>query len=118
MSPTPDPTDTNRSAAATDPAVTEEQVRRVAKLARLALSDAQIADHAANLGRILAYVRQLDEVDADGVEPLLHPVTAEARLRPDEPTPGLTQTEALANAPEPERGCFRVPEVLDQTGGA
>ncbi|MBK8914129.1 MAG: Asp-tRNA(Asn)/Glu-tRNA(Gln) amidotransferase subunit GatC [Phycisphaerales bacterium] len=98
--------------------MTPEQVRRVAKLARLALSDAQVADHAANLARILAYVRQLDEIDAEGVEPLLHPVALEAHLRPDEPITGLTQSQALANAPEQERGCFRVPEVLDQTGGA
>lgn len=101
------------------PAVIDDaEVRRIAKLARLKLSDDEVRLFTRQLAQILDYVRQIEALNTAGVEPLAHALPLTNVLREDEPREGLTRDQALANAPEAERGCFRVPAVLDPHGGA
>jgi aspartyl-tRNA(Asn)/glutamyl-tRNA(Gln) amidotransferase subunit C len=99
-------------------AIDEAEVRHVAKLARLKLSDDEVRLFTRQLVKILDYVRQIESLDTAGVEPLAHALPVTNVLRPDEPRTGLTRDQALANAPETENGCFRVPSVLDPHAGA
>ncbi len=95
-----------------------QQVQRLAKLARLDLSDDERARYAGQLDTILRYVEQLAQVDTSDCDPLAHPLPLTDVLRGDVPAPGLDQQDALANAPARHQGFFKVPTVLDQTGGA
>ena len=90
-----------------------DDVRQVAKLGRLELSDADLTTMAAQLNRILDYVDALQEVNTDGVAPLAHPLPLQNVFRDDEPTPSLTVAEALANAPSRSGSYFGVPAVFD-----
>ena len=94
-------------------ALTAEQVRWVAKLARLELSDAELEAMTRQLGRIVDYVAQLQQVDTEGVEPLAHALDVSNVFRPDEPAPSLPIDEALANAPKRSGDFYSVPAVLD-----
>ena len=94
-------------------ALTAEQVRWVAKLARLELSDAEREAMTRQLGRIVDYVAQLQQVDTDGVEPLAHALDVSNVFRPDEPAPSLPVDLALANAPKRSGNFYSVPAVLD-----
>jgi aspartyl-tRNA(Asn)/glutamyl-tRNA(Gln) amidotransferase subunit C len=100
------------------PTIDEAQVRHIAKLARLNLSDDEVRLFTVQLGSIVDYVRQLEEVNVDGVEPLAHPLPITDIFREDEPHEPFTPEQALANAPDRQGQFFRVPAVLDQTGGA
>lgn len=98
--------------------VTEKEVRHVAKLARLALSDAEIDKMVPELNNILGWVEQLGEVNTDGVEPLTAVIANETRLRDDvvdaDPlTGGGIRDKVLANAPAAEHGFFGVPKVIE-----
>lgn len=88
------------------------QVRHVAKLARLELTDDEVRLFARQLGDVLDYVRQLEAVDTTGVEPLAQPLTITDVVRVDEPAPSLGADAALANAPERHERGFKVPAVL------
>lgn len=88
-------------------------VRKVAKLARLDLSDADLATMAEQLTAILSYVDQLSELNTDNVEPMAHPLPVKNVFRPDELRPGLTPDEALKNAPARMGDFFAVPAILD-----
>jgi aspartyl-tRNA(Asn)/glutamyl-tRNA(Gln) amidotransferase subunit C len=90
-----------------------DEVRWVAQLARLELSEADLAVMTRQLGAIMDYVNQLAQVNTDGVEPLAHPLPVQNVFRPDEPAPSLAVEEALANAPERRDGFYVVPAVLD-----
>ena len=96
-----------------EPKLTEAEVRHVATLARLALSDEEIATMRSELDAILRYMDELSALDVDDVEPTFHAVPMEAPLREDLPVPSLTRDEALAGAPKSEDGAFAVPKVLD-----
>ena len=98
--------------------IDEAEVRRIARLSRLKLSDEEVRLFAGQLTRILEYVRQIESLDTAGVEPLAHALPVTNVLRDDEPRRGLTSEQALASAPETEGGCFRVPAVLDPHDGA
>ncbi len=100
------------------PTIDEAQVHHIARLARLKLSTDEAKTFAEQLGRILAYVRQLEQLDTAGVEPLVHPLSATDVLREDLPRPGLSPEEALANAPQRHGEFFRVPALLDGGAGA
>ena len=89
--------------------MTPEQVRWVAHLARLELTDAELATMTRQLTAIVDYVAQLRAVDTDGVEPLAHALPVHNVFRPDEPRPSLPVEDALANAPAVEDDAFRVP---------
>jgi aspartyl-tRNA(Asn)/glutamyl-tRNA(Gln) amidotransferase subunit C len=100
--------------------VPAEDVRRVAKLARLHLDDAQVSRFGGQLASILGYIDQLTELDVDNVEPLAHPLDLANVLRDDVAVDGMTTDEALANAPQRDGEFFAVPKVLghDSGGGA
>lgn len=92
------------------------EVRHVAMLARLALTDDEIEALAPQLAAILTYAEQVSEVAASDVPPTVHAVPLRNVWRPDEPCPGLTQEEALSGAPEVEDGRFVVPRILAEEG--
>lgn len=101
-------------------AISREEVLHVAKLARLALTEEEVARYTGQLGAILGYVEQLKKVDVEGVEPTVHPAGdgnggrgQASPVREDEQRPGLTNQEALANAPQAAEGFFRVPPVIE-----
>ena len=93
--------------------VNEQQVRHVAKLARLALSDAEIDRMVPELNNILGWVEQLDEVDTDGVEPLTAVIDLKLRLRDDVVNDGDVRDKVLLNAPDAQHGFFAVPKVIE-----
>jgi aspartyl-tRNA(Asn)/glutamyl-tRNA(Gln) amidotransferase subunit C len=93
--------------------VSTEQVRHIAKLARIAMSDAEIERLAPELNNILGWVEQLAEVDTDGVEPLTAVIDQKPRLRDDVVTEGNIRDEILANAPDAQHGFFAVPKVIE-----
>ena len=95
--------------------LTEEQVRRVAKLARLNIDDDEVAALTRQLGAILGYVAQLDELDTTNVEPLAHCLPIQNALRDDEIRESLSNDEALANAPQRDGEFFAIPKVLGDT---
>ena len=92
--------------------LTEEQVRHVAKLSRLKLSDEQIAFFTSQLSAVLGYMEKLDELDLANVEPMAHPTDMTNRFRADEPKPGLSNDAVLDNAPAADPPFFKVPKVL------
>jgi aspartyl-tRNA(Asn)/glutamyl-tRNA(Gln) amidotransferase subunit C len=97
-------------------AISEDQVRRVATLARLRLGDDEVERLAADLGRILDYVDKLSELDTSTVEPTSHVVAVEAPFRADtvERTDGETcAEEAVANAPRRDGHFFAVPPIIE-----
>jgi aspartyl-tRNA(Asn)/glutamyl-tRNA(Gln) amidotransferase subunit C len=93
--------------------VSNEQVRHIAKLARIAMSDEEIARLAPELNNILGWIEQLGEVNTDGVEPLTAVIDQKMRLRGDVVTEGNIRDEVLANAPEAQHGFFAVPKVIE-----
>ena len=93
--------------------VSPEQVRHIAKLARIAMSDDEIERLAPELNNILGWIEQLAEVNTDGVEPLTAVIDQKLRLRDDLVTEGNIRDEILANAPEAQHGFFAVPKVIE-----
>jgi aspartyl-tRNA(Asn)/glutamyl-tRNA(Gln) amidotransferase subunit C len=94
-------------------AIEKEQVQWVATLARLQLSEADLAKMTQQLSAILEYVDQLKKVPTEGVEPLAHPLKFSNVFRDDEPVPSLTVEAALANAPDRKGDFFGVPPILE-----
>ena len=93
--------------------VTPEQVRHIAKLARIAMSEEEIERLVPEINNILGWVEQLGEVDTDGVEPLTAVIGQKLRLREDAVSDGDCRDEVLANAPAAEHGFFAVPKVIE-----
>ena len=93
--------------------VDRETVRKVARLARIAVPEDRLEPLAGELNAILAWIEQLNEVDVDGVEPLTTPVPMTLPLRRDEVTDGNIRDRVLANAPRSEDGFFVVPKVVE-----
>ena len=93
--------------------VNKEQVRHIAKLARIAMSDDELERLVPELNNILGWVEQLGEVDTDGVEPLTAVIDLKLRLREDAVTDGNCRDEVLANAPDAQHGFFAVPKVIE-----
>jgi len=89
------------------------EVRKIAKLARLKLADADVARYSTQLTAILGYVAQLKSVDVTGAEPMAHPLPLKNVLREDEVKPSLPLAAVLANAPLKDEPYFAVPKVLD-----
>jgi aspartyl-tRNA(Asn)/glutamyl-tRNA(Gln) amidotransferase subunit C len=88
-------------------------VRYTAQLARLNLSEAEIAKFQAQLGQVLDYVEKLKAVDVSGVEPTAHAFTVQNVFRKDESGPSFSAQEALVNAPRSANGLFVVPKVIE-----
>ncbi|MEM1445281.1 MAG: Asp-tRNA(Asn)/Glu-tRNA(Gln) amidotransferase subunit GatC [Planctomycetota bacterium] len=99
-------------------AITEADVRHVAKLARLELTNEQVHHFTDQLGAVLGYIGQLSEVNIDGVEPLAHPLDLVNVLREDVPASGSDRDLMLQNAPDRQDAFFKVPKVLGDGGGA
>jgi aspartyl-tRNA(Asn)/glutamyl-tRNA(Gln) amidotransferase subunit C len=93
--------------------LTAEQVRWVAMLARLELTEAELQLMTGQLNRIVEYVNQLQSLNTNGVEPLAHALDVANVFRADEPQPSLAVDEALANAPKRKGDFYAVPAVLD-----
>jgi aspartyl-tRNA(Asn)/glutamyl-tRNA(Gln) amidotransferase subunit C len=93
--------------------VNAEQVRHVARLARIAMSDAEVEKMVPEFNNILKWVEQLGEVDTDGVEPLTAVIDNELRLRDDVVNDGNCRDDILKNAPEAQHGFFAVPKVIE-----
>jgi len=97
--------------------MTPEEVRELALLSRLALSDQEVARMTGDLGAILTYVDALRELDTTGVEPMTHAVPFDCPLRDDRVAPSLPVDEALANAPRREGSFFQVPRIVPGPAG-
>ena len=95
-------------------AITESDVRHVAMLARLALTDEQVQVLTAELGAVLGHIDELHHLELEGVQPTAHPLAMTNSTRADEVVPGLKQAEALRNAPASDGTAFVVPTI---TGG-
>jgi aspartyl-tRNA(Asn)/glutamyl-tRNA(Gln) amidotransferase subunit C len=93
--------------------VTNEQVRHIARLARIAMSDEELERLVPELNNILGWVEQLGEVNTDGVEPLTAVIEQKLRLREDAVTDGDIRDQVLANAPDAQHGFFAVPKVIE-----
>lgn len=94
-------------------ALSLDEVRRIAALARLKLTPDEERTFALQLSAILDHVRQLEELDVSGVEPMTHALADVPALRPDEVRDSLGPGEALANAPAREGTWFKVPRIIE-----
>lgn len=95
-------------------AISREEVAHLARLSRLALVEDELDRYAAQLNSILGHVAQVSEVAAEDVPPTAHPARLANVMREDVVTPGLTNEQALAGAPETEQGRFSVPQILGE----
>ncbi len=97
--------------------ITEKEVRYVADLANLRITDAEVAKFRADLDGILGHIDKLNELDVSGVEPMaqvLFEAADGATLRPDIVAPPLDNQAALANAPQSGAGYFKVPKIIER----
>ena len=97
-------------------ALSTDEVRHVARLARLALTDEEVAELAPQLSAILGYAEQVGDLAADDVEPTTHPFALTDVMRPDEARPSLSAAEVLASAPAVEENRFAVPRIVAEEG--
>jgi aspartyl-tRNA(Asn)/glutamyl-tRNA(Gln) amidotransferase subunit C len=97
-------------------ALSEDEVRHVARLARLALTDTEVTDLAPQLSAILDYAEQVGEVAAADVEPTVHPFALSNVTRADESRPSLARDRVLAGAPAVEQDRFAVPRIVAEEG--
>ncbi|ENH95726.1 asparaginyl/glutamyl-tRNA amidotransferase subunit C [Gracilibacillus halophilus YIM-C55.5] len=93
--------------------ISKEEVKHVANLARLALSDEEVETMTKQLGDIINYAELLNELDTDNVEPTTHVLDLKNVMRNDEPKEWIRKEDALKNAPDQEDGQFRVPSILE-----
>jgi len=98
--------------------ITADEVRELALLARLRLSDEEVKAMTDNLGAILEYVDALRALDTAAVEPMTHAVPFDCPTRPDEVKESLSLDDALANAPRRDGAFFQVPRIVPGPGGA
>lgn len=93
--------------------ITQDEARKVAHLARIAVDDADLPALAEKLNGILHFMEQLNEVDVDGVEPMTGVEPMRLKRRQDIVTDGEMQARILANAPDAREGFFAVPKVVE-----
>ena len=98
--------------------IDKAQVKKVAKLARLDLSETELENFTTQLSAILDYVAKMNELDTENVEPLAHCLPISNVFREDKIKESLGTEKALANAPERDNEFFKVPKILDDTSGA
>ena len=98
--------------------IDEDQVRKVAKLSRLDLTDSEIKKFTGQLEAILEYVDKMNQLDTEGVEPLAHCLPISNCLREDKAKDSLGASAILANAPQRDGDFFKVPRILDDNSGA
>ena len=90
-----------------------DQIRRIARLARIAVSDTEAADAAAQLNRLLSLVEQMQAVDTAGIAPMSHALDLVQRLREDKVTESDRHADFQAVAPAVQDGLYLVPKVLE-----
>jgi aspartyl-tRNA(Asn)/glutamyl-tRNA(Gln) amidotransferase subunit C len=93
--------------------ISREEILKLAELARLSLSDEEIEQLQNDLDEMLEFVKQLQQVDTEGVEPMSHSIDLKSVMRPDKLTASLPVEEALKNAPARIGDFFKVPKVID-----
>ena len=93
--------------------INNDDVEKIAHLARLAIDPAQLETYTQTLSEILDLVEQMNEVDTDGIDAMAHPRDTELRLRADAVTEENQRDKCLKLAPASENGLFLVPKVLD-----
>lgn len=92
--------------------LSEAEVRHVAMLARLALTDDEVHTLRDELNSILGHIDDIQRLELDGVEPMTHSIPMVNETREDIVRRGLKQADALKNAPEAEEGAFRIPRIV------
>jgi len=98
--------------------IDQAQVRKVARLSRLELTDTEVEEFTGQLSAILDYVEKMNELDTTNVEPLAHCLPISNVFRKDSVKESLGTEKVLANAPQRDEEFFRVPKILDDTSGA
>jgi aspartyl-tRNA(Asn)/glutamyl-tRNA(Gln) amidotransferase subunit C len=93
--------------------ITIDQVKHVAHLARLGITEEEAEGFRKNLESIITYAEQLNEVDTENVEPTSHVLKIKNVLREDIAAEGLPREEVLKNAPDHQDGQFKVPSILE-----
>lgn len=93
-------------------AVTREEVKRIAKLAKLSLTEVEEINLQKELSSILDYMDKLNEIDTNDVEPLSHPIPVENVFREDKVEKSISREDALKNAPDVTEEFFKVPKVI------
>ncbi|VAX27538.1 Aspartyl-tRNA(Asn) amidotransferase subunit C @ Glutamyl-tRNA(Gln) amidotransferase subunit C [hydrothermal vent metagenome] len=92
--------------------VTKDEVKHIAKLAKLEFNDEEIVKYTEDLNKILEYVDKLNELDTENVEPLSHPIEGSNVFREDKLGKSVSTEDALKNAPESTEEYFKVPKVI------
>lgn len=95
-----------------DKIIDENLVRHIGKLARIELTDEQLAPLGRQIGSILGYFDKLQQLDTASIKPMAHAVEIHNVLADDTPQPSLTPEQALANSPQRDGDFFRVPKVI------
>jgi aspartyl-tRNA(Asn)/glutamyl-tRNA(Gln) amidotransferase subunit C len=95
--------------------ISKQEVERVAKLARLAMTEAETATYSQQLNQIVAYVQKLKTFSTEGIDPTSVLLEETNVFRPDEPEPSLSEEQALKNAPDAEDHRFRVPRIIQES---
>jgi len=98
--------------------IDQAQARKVAKLSRLELTEAEVEEFTGQLSAILAYVEKMNELDTTDVEPSAHCLPISNVFREDIAKESLGTEKALANAPQRDEEFFKVPKILDDSSGA
>ncbi|MRH44574.1 Asp-tRNA(Asn)/Glu-tRNA(Gln) amidotransferase subunit GatC [Aquibacillus halophilus] len=93
--------------------ISKEQVKHVAHLARLAITDDEVEKMTKQLGDIIKYAELLNDLDTDNVKPTTHVLDLKNVMRKDEPRKWIEKEDALNNAPDKKNGQFRVPSILE-----
>jgi len=98
--------------------IDQQQVRKVAKLSRLQLTEQEVREFTGQLSAILEYMEKLNELDTSSVEPLAHCLPISNAFRADEIKESLGTEKTLKNAPQRDGSFFKVPKILDDSSGA
>jgi aspartyl-tRNA(Asn)/glutamyl-tRNA(Gln) amidotransferase subunit C len=98
--------------------IDQELVRKVAKLSRLELTEAEVEEFTGQLSAILDYMEKMNELDTTSVEPLAHCLPISNVFREDSVKESLGTEKTLANAPQRDGEFFKVPKILDDSSGA
>jgi len=97
--------------------IDKQQVQKVAKLARLQLSEQEKEQFTAQLSKIIKYIEKMNELDTESVSPLAHCLDVYNNFRPDEPAASLGTDKTLANAPQRDEDFFKVPKIIGNSSG-
>lgn len=94
--------------------ITKDEVKHIALLARLELSENEIEQYTKQLNDILLYMEKLNKIDTRNVEPLSHPFFTRTVFREDIVKESLPQEKAIENAPQKAKGFFKVPKIIEE----